>query len=185
MLFRSQVIGKVIQVVGLVVEAQVQGVFIGELCRIQVSTGTYILAEIVGFKEEKVLLMPLGKIWGIRPGCRIYASGEPVQVKVGMGLLGRVLNGLGEPMDEKGDIEWDSIAHIDKDPPDPIKRPRISQTLKTGIKAIDGVLTNVCPPPTTDQRGVARPQSARCDIGAFELEDNHRRRLSNDGSELE
>ena len=136
-----QVIGKVIQVVGLVVEAQVQGVFIGELCRIQVSTGTYILAEIVGFKEEKVLLMPLGKIWGIRPGCRIYASGEPVQVKVGMGLLGRVLNGLGEPMDEKGDIEWDSIAHIDKDPPDPIKRPRISQTLKTGIKAIDGVLT--------------------------------------------
>lgn len=136
-----KVIGKVIQVVGLVVEARVQGVSIGELCYIQVADDKQIRAEVVGFKEDKVLLMPLGGLGGIRPGSRIYASGHPIQVKVGMGLLGRILDGLGEPMDDKGELDYETLYGIDQDPPDPVKRPRISKVLKAGVKAIDGALT--------------------------------------------
>ncbi len=136
-----QVIGKVVQVVGLVVEAQVQGVSIGELCKIVVDDTRTILAEVVGFKEEKVLLMPLGSLTGIRPGSRIYALGRPIQVKVGPGLLGRILDGLGNPIDGKGELDFETIYDIDRDPPDPIARPRISEILKVGVKAIDGVLT--------------------------------------------
>jgi flagellum-specific ATP synthase len=136
-----RVVGKVIQVVGLIIEAQVQGVSVGEVCKIVINDKNYILSEVVGFKESKVLLMPLGQITGIKPGSRIYATGEPIQVKVGMGLLGRVLNGMGEPMDGKGDIDFEAMYPVDKDPPDPIKRPRITKVLKTGVKAIDGLLT--------------------------------------------
>jgi len=136
-----KVVGKVIQVVGLVVEAQVQGVSIGELCRIIVDEKRQILAEVVGFKEEKVLLMPLGAIGGIKPGSKIYATGHPIEVKVGPQLLGRILDGLGNPMDQKGELEYDAIYPIDCDPPDPVQRPRIDQILKAGVKAIDGVLT--------------------------------------------
>ncbi|NDC82099.1 flagellar protein export ATPase FliI [bacterium] len=136
-----KVVGKVVQVVGLVVEAQVQGVFIGELCHIEIDEKRSIRSEVVGFKEEKVLLMPLGPMSGIRPGSRIYATGSPIQVKVGPKLLGRVLNGLGEPMDRKGDLEYEDIYEVDRDPPDPILRPRIDSVLKVGVKAIDGILT--------------------------------------------
>jgi flagellum-specific ATP synthase len=136
-----KVVGKVIQVVGLVVEAQVQGVSIGELCRIVVQEDKEILSEVVGFKEEKVLLMPLGPISGIKPGSKIYATGHPIQVKVGPQLLGRILDGLGNPMDRKGDIEYETVYPIDKDPPDPVQRPRIDTIFKCGVKAIDGVLT--------------------------------------------
>ena len=136
-----KVVGKVVQVVGLVVEAQVQGVFIGELCIITIDEKKTIRAEVVGFKEEKVLLMPLGPMSGIRPGARIYATGSPIQVKVGPALLGRVLNGIGEPMDRKGDLEYEALYEIDRDPPDPILRPRIDTILKVGVKAIDGILT--------------------------------------------
>ncbi len=136
-----KVIGKVIQIVGLVVEAEVQGVSIGELCKISVTKETHILAEVVGFKEGRVLLMPLGSTAGIRPGGLIYATGRPISVKVGDALLGRVLNGLGEPMDQKGDIDFEDIYGIDNDPPDPVLRPRISKVFSTGVKAIDGILT--------------------------------------------
>jgi len=136
-----KVVGKVVQVVGLVVEAQVQGVFVGELCEIEIDEKRKIRCEVVGFKEEKVLLMPLGPMSGIRPGARICATGKPIQVKVGPGLLGRVLNGIGEPMDRKGDLEYEALYDIDRDPPDPILRPRIDEVLKVGVKAIDGILT--------------------------------------------
>lgn len=136
-----RVVGKVVQVVGLVIEAQVQGVFVGELCRIEVSDTHSIRCEVVGFKEEKVLMMPLGPMAGIRPGSRVFATGAPIQVKVGMGLLGRVLNGLGEPMDNKGELEYETVYNIDNDPPDPVMRPRITTVMTTGVRAIDGLLT--------------------------------------------
>ncbi len=136
-----KVVGKVIQIVGLVVEAKVQGVCIGELCNIEVDDTFSIQAEVVGFKEEKVLLMPLGSIQGIRPGSKIYALGKPIQVQVGPQLLGRVLDGLGRPIDRKGELEFDELYEIDRDPPDPLTRPRITDVLKVGVKAIDGVLT--------------------------------------------
>lgn len=136
-----RVVGKVVQVIGLVVEARVQGVSIGELCRIVIDKDNEILAEVVGFKEEKVLLMPLGPLGGIRPGSRIYATGHPIQVHIGPHLLGRILDGLGNPMDGKGDLIATGVYPIDKDPPDPVKRPRITEVLKTGVKALDGLLT--------------------------------------------
>ncbi len=136
-----KIVGKVIQVVGLVVEAQVQGVFVGELCYVEISKTESIRAEVVGFKESKVLLMPLGAMAGIRPGSKVYATGNPIQVKVGPGILGRVLNGLGEPMDLKGELDWEEKYNIDNDPPDPVMRPRITDVLKVGVKAIDGLLT--------------------------------------------
>jgi len=136
-----KIIGKVIQVVGLVVEVQVQGVFISELCRIETGPDSEILGEVVGFKEGRVLLMPLGQIRGIRPGSKVFPTGSPIEVKVGDKLLGRVLNGLGEPLDGKGPLEYTHKYDIDRDPPDPITRPRIDKILKTGVKAIDATLT--------------------------------------------
>ncbi len=137
-----KVIGKVIQVVGLILEAQVQGVSIGDLCIINIDKGkatTY--AEVVGFKEGRVLLMPLGTTAGISPGSEVLAAGHPLKVKVGPAVLGRVLNGLGDPIDDKGPLISDHERSLDADPPDPVKRPRVTEILRVGVRAIDGLLT--------------------------------------------
>jgi flagellum-specific ATP synthase len=137
-----KVIGKVIQVVGLIIEAQVQGVSIGDLCIIKLGSEENITySEVVGFKEGRVLLMPLGTTSGIHPGAEVLAAGKPLTVKVGPAVLGRVLNGLGQPMDDKGPIMADEERALDADPPDPVKRPRVTEILRVGIRAIDGLLT--------------------------------------------
>jgi len=137
-----RVIGKVIQVVGLILEAQVQGVSIGDLCVISINKGESVTyAEVVGFKEGRVLLMPLGTTAGISPGSEVLAAGHPLMVKVGPGVLGRVLNGLGEPIDDKGPLITVEERPLDADPPDPVKRPRVTEILKVGVRAIDGLLT--------------------------------------------
>ena len=135
------VIGKVTQVVGLVVKAQVQGVSIGEVCNIEIHDNRTIRAEVVGFEKDKVLLMPLGQLEGISPGSKVIATGSSLRVKVGPQLLGRVLSGLGDPIDDKGPIESDLSYPLDNDPPDPIKRPRITEVLEVGVRVIDGLLT--------------------------------------------
>jgi flagellum-specific ATP synthase len=137
-----RVIGKVIQVVGLIIEAQVQGVSIGDLCSIMLGreeNETY--AEVVGFREGRVLLMPLGTTAGIAPGSKVLAAGHPLKVKVGPKLLGRVLSGLGEPIDDKGPIEFTEESSLDATPPDPVKRPRVTEVLRVGVRSIDGLLT--------------------------------------------
>jgi flagellum-specific ATP synthase len=136
-----RVVGRVVKVVGLVIEAQIQGVSVGDLCMVEIIGGTSIRAEVVGFKEDQVLMMPLGMITGIRPGSKVTPTGHPISIKVGPKLLGRVLNGLGEPIDGKGPIEYDAIYPIDNDPPDPFSRPRINSVLSVGVKSIDGILT--------------------------------------------
>ena len=137
-----KVVGKVTQVIGLIVEAQVQGVFIGELCFLELDQeNRRIECEVVGFNEEKVLLMPLGSMSGIKPGSKIYASGKPLTVKVGPKMLGRVLNGLGRVMDGLGPVETEEEYGVDNDPPDPVMRPVIKDILKMGVKSIDGLLT--------------------------------------------
>ena len=136
-----RVVGKVIEIVGLVVVAEVQGVSIGELCNIRINQAESMLAEVVGFKEGRVLLMPLGSTAGVRPGALIFATGRPIEVKVGPKLLGRVLDGLGNPIDGLGELEYETVYGVDNDPPDPISRPRISEVMQTGVKAIDGMLT--------------------------------------------
>ncbi|MBI5399128.1 flagellar protein export ATPase FliI [Candidatus Saganbacteria bacterium] len=137
-----KVIGKVVQVVGLIIEAQVGGVSVGDLCTIRVEKeNRSSFAEVVGFRENRVLLMPLGSTAGIAPGAQVVAAGRPLMVRVGPDLLGRVLNGLGEPIDGKGPIMGENDYPLDADPPDPVKRPRITEIMKVGIRAIDGMLT--------------------------------------------
>ena len=137
-----RVIGKVVQVVGLIIEAQVGGVSVGDLCSIRLEKENKdSFAEVVGFRERRVLLMPLGSTAGIAPGAQVLAAGKPLMVRVGYDLLGRVLNGLGQPVDGKGPIVGEADYPLDADPPDPVKRPRITDVLRVGIRAIDGMLT--------------------------------------------
>lgn len=137
-----KVIGKVNQVIGLIIEAQVGGVSIGDLCTIRIEKEDRdAYAEVVGFKENKVLLMPLGSTSGIAPGSQVTAAGHPLSVKVSREILGRVLDGLGRPIDSKGQIKAEEECPLQADPPDPVKRPRVTEVLRVGIRAIDGLLT--------------------------------------------
>jgi len=137
-----RVIGKVVQVVGLIIEAQVGGVSVGDICAIRIEKdGHDALAEVVGFRENRVLLMPLGSTAGISPGSQVRPAGKPLQVNVGPEILGRVLNGLGEPADGKGQLKGLENYPLDADPPDPVKRPRINEIMKVGLRSIDGMLT--------------------------------------------
>jgi flagellum-specific ATP synthase len=137
-----KVIGKVVQVVGLIIEAQVGGVSVGDLCSIRIEKDNRdAFAEVVGFRENRVLLMPLGSTAGISPGSQVVAAGKPLMVKVGDDLLGRVLGGLGEPIDGKGPLTGEEDYPLDADPPDPVKRPRVTEVLRVRIRAMDGMLT--------------------------------------------
>jgi flagellum-specific ATP synthase len=134
--------GKVSQMLGLVIESNGPPVSIGELCQISLAPGVpAVNAEVVGFKQNKVLLMPLGPMEGIAPGSRVTASDEPFSVAAGDALLGRVLNGLGEPIDGKGPIWTEARRPVSALPPDPLQRQRITEPLGTGIRAIDSLLT--------------------------------------------
>jgi len=137
-----KVIGKVVQVVGLIIEAQVGGVSVGDLCTIRIEKEKReSFAEVVGFREKNVLLMPLGSTAGIAPGSQVVAAGHPLMATVGDDLLGRVLGGLGEPIDGKGPLIGEEQSALDAEPPDPVKRPRVTDILKVRIRAIDGLLT--------------------------------------------
>ncbi|MCM3763584.1 flagellar protein export ATPase FliI [Neobacillus niacini] len=134
--------GKVTQVIGLTIESQGPDVKLGDVCLIYPSSSEQPLeAEVVGFKGNRVLLMPLGELVSIGPGCEVVSTGKPLTVKVGMELLGKVLDGLGKPMDDSplpsGLIEVDT----NNNPPNPLKRPRIRTPLSVGVRALDGLLT--------------------------------------------
>ena len=134
--------GKVTQVIGLVISSTGPSTSIGELCRIHPNEGGRpILAEVVGFKDRQVMLMPLGEMRGINPGSVVEATGETLSVGVGNDLLGRVLGGLGKPIDGKGAIKPDISRQIYADPPHPLKRKRINAPMLTGVKAIDTFAT--------------------------------------------
>lgn len=134
--------GKVIQVIGLIIESEGPEAKVGDLCQIYSSAGAKpIQAEVVGFKNNKVLLMPLGEMSGIGPGCEVRNTGRPLIVKVGMKLLGRIIGGLGNPIDGKGPLEFDAEYPIYNAPPNPVTRPRIKEALATGVRVIDGLLT--------------------------------------------
>ncbi|MBE6094398.1 MAG: flagellar protein export ATPase FliI [Schwartzia succinivorans] len=135
--------GKVTQVVGLVIESKGPNVSLGELCYIKSRFPNVepIPAEVVGFREGLVLLMPIGEMQGIGPGCEVLSAQKTLQVKVGMELLGRVLDGLGNPMDGKGPILSKTEYPLHAEPPDPLQRPRIKDSLYVGVRAIDGLIT--------------------------------------------
>ncbi|WP_300522059.1 flagellar protein export ATPase FliI [Aminiphilus sp.] len=134
--------GRVVQVVGLVIESQGPDVQVGDLCEIRFRRRNSVLrAEVVGFRGDRVLLMPLGDIQDIGPGCDVVAMGRSLGVHVGSGLLGRVLDGLGRPIDEKGPVAVSGFYPLHAAPPHPLRRQHISKPLSVGVKVMDGLLT--------------------------------------------
>lgn len=133
--------GRVSDVVGLVVESNGPNAKVGDLCTIFTSEGAELSAETVGFRGDKTLLMPLGQLDGIRAGCVVRGSGHSLRVAVGAGLLGRVLDGLGRPMDELGPTHCTTKYPLFAQPPNALQRKMITDPLPTGVKAIDGLLT--------------------------------------------
>ncbi len=134
--------GQIDQITGLVMESTGPKASIGEICCVEtLNEEKPIQAEVVGFRDKKLLLMPLGEMNGVGPGAKVTASGEPLTVNVSSKLLGRVLDGLGQPLDGLGDIELSVRYPIFNKPPHPLKRQRIREPLPLGISAIDGLLT--------------------------------------------
>lgn len=133
-------LGYVTQIVGLTIESKGPQVSMGEICVIKAEERD-IKAEVVGFKDSKVLLMPLGEMVGIGPGQPIFSTGEILQVKVGDQLLGRALDGLGRPIDGKPPVDSDKFYPVQNDAPQPLSRNRIKDYLQMGVKVIDGLLT--------------------------------------------
>jgi flagellum-specific ATP synthase len=140
-----QASGKVTNVVGLVIEAQGPLSRLGTVCDIYTKGDSHkITAEVLGFKDNKVLMMPLQEIRGIGPGCPIVARQQRAVIPVGPGLLGRVIDGLGNPIDNKGPIPVESEYPIYGTPVNPLTRKRISKPLDLGIRAINGLLSVGC-----------------------------------------
>lgn len=136
--------GRVTEVAGLVLKATVPGVRIGEMCYIDTGFGKRIVSEVVGFKDEAVMLMPLSDAQGIGPDCEVLPSGRQFSIRCGLGLLGRILDGLGRPIDDgpelmsvPGLIDWE----VERPAPNAMKRKRVTESLAMGVRAIDGMLT--------------------------------------------
>jgi flagellum-specific ATP synthase len=134
--------GRVTRVVGLVIEAAGLDTGLGELCRLtSFGDERSVLAEVVGFHERGVLLMPLGDLGGLHPGSMVQPLGRSFGVDVGPSLLGRVLNGLGHPIDGLGKLETKERVPLMAEPPHPLERRTIDEPLETSVRAIDGLLT--------------------------------------------
>lgn len=137
--------GRVTRVVGLMIESQGPDSSIGDVCKIHVDTvkngRQIILAEVVGFKDEIVVLMPFTSLREISIGCLVEGTGAPLEVKVGPELIGKVLDSMGNPID--GTILPKGLMTVptEQDPPNPLTRPPINERLEVGVKAIDGMLT--------------------------------------------
>ena len=134
--------GRVTELTGLIIKASVPNVRVGELVLIKSRNRGAVRAEVVGFQGDEVMLMPLGELQGIGPDSEVIPTGKPLSIKCGEALLGRVLNGIGEPMDghplpDEGLIDWS----VDRDCPDPFTRQRIERPLPLGVRCIDGLLT--------------------------------------------
>jgi type III secretion system H+-transporting two-sector ATPase len=137
-----EVRGRVTELVGLLIRASAPGARVGELCLIRSPHRTRPLrAEVVGFSGSEVILMPLGDIHDVAMGAEVVSTGTSLRVRVGDALLGRVLDGLGEPADGRGEIESAQDRSVEARPPDPMRRRRVTKPLVTGVRAIDGCLT--------------------------------------------
>ncbi len=134
--------GKVSEIIGLVVEGQGPAASIGEVCGILPSGGEKFLdAEVVGFKQGKVMFMPLESLQGLGPGCKIVSLGRKASVRVGKGLLGRVIDGLGQHIDNKGFIPFEDEYPIYAQPINPLLRGRIREPMDFGVRAFNALFT--------------------------------------------
>ncbi len=137
-----QMTGRVTKVIGLVLESEGPKAKIGEVCILKDRLGREVSkSEIVGFRDNIILSMVLGDVDELSPGMEIAATGDTLKVNVGDGLLGRVVDGLGNPIDGKGKLNTNARRTIYAVPPNPLQRKRITEPLSTGIRAIDGLLT--------------------------------------------
>jgi FliI/YscN family ATPase len=134
--------GRVVRITGLVVEAAGIDVGLGEICSISsLSDGRSVLAEVCGFHDKGVLLMSLGELEGIHPGSMVVPLGRSMGVQVGESLLGRILDGLGQPIDGGPKLELTERMPLAAEPPNPLHRQVITEPLETGVRVIDGLLT--------------------------------------------
>lgn len=134
--------GRITEVVGMLIKAVVPQVKMGEVCLIK-RDGEPLIAEVVGFTREEVFLSPLGEMIGIGPSSEVIPTRMPLHIKVGPELLGRVLNGLGHPLDEetKGPLHLTETYSVINPPPDPLTRQKITEPISVGVRCLDGVLT--------------------------------------------
>jgi FliI/YscN family ATPase len=135
------VAGRVTRITGLTVEAQGLDAAIGELCVVGRRDAAPLQAEVAGFREGRALLMPFGDLMGIGPGDRVWSTGRSVRVRVGQGLLGRVLGPLGAPVDGQGPVREAAEVPLFHEPPPAMARCPIREPLVTGVRVLDGVLT--------------------------------------------
>jgi flagellum-specific ATP synthase len=135
-------VGRVVKVVGLTVESQGPPAALGEACSISTRDGRETLAEVVGFRDGRVLLMPWEQLDGISPGAAVRSTGQPLQVPVGPAVLGRIIDPLGRPLDDLGPLPAQhAMTSIVRDVPNPSRRGRITETVETGVRVMDAFAT--------------------------------------------
>jgi flagellum-specific ATP synthase len=137
----APVMGQVVRVVGLLVESTGPAASVGEICEVRSGRGPSLAVEVVGFRDGRLLSVPLGETTGIRPGDRIVSTGSALTIPVGDGLLGRVVDGLGRPLDGLGPLALTDVAPLKPPALNPLDRDPISWPLSTGVRAIDALLT--------------------------------------------
>ena len=135
-------VGRVVKVVGLTIESQGPPAALGEACSIATRSGKDTLAEVVGFRDGRVLLMPWEQLDGISPGAAVRSTGRPLQVPVGQSVLGRIIDPLGRPLDDLGPLPaHHETKSIVRDVPNPSRRGRITQVVETGVRVMDAFAT--------------------------------------------
>lgn len=133
--------GKLTRMVGLTLEAEGCRAAIGSICQVETKTGKTIGAEVVGFSGARLYLMPTGATHGLEPGCRVIPLGKNSLANVGYGLLGRVLDGAGNPLDSKGPLDTDAKISLSGTTINPLSRKPIREPLDVGVRAINSVLS--------------------------------------------
>src|SRR6478609_7502669 len=138
----ARVAGRVTEMTGLVLRATAPGARVGELVVVERARGEPVKAEVVGFHDEQVVLLPLGSAEGVGPDSVVRPTGRAFSIRCGPQLLGRVINALGEPIDGgdplKEGLEW---WPVERGAPDPLRRRRVTRPLALGLRALDAVLT--------------------------------------------
>ena len=129
--------GEVVQVTGLVIESIGPNVSLGDICEISSPRLSGLQAEVVGFRDHRVLLMPLGEMQDIHAGCEVAATGRAAGINVSEALIGRIIDGIGRPIDGKGPLPAGTPRPLHCTPPNPLTRQRISKPFQTGVKALD------------------------------------------------
>jgi flagellum-specific ATP synthase len=136
-----RICGKVTEVIGLLIESTGPAASVGDVCIIERAGDVVGKAEVVGFRKNRTLLMPLGRIEGIHPGLTVVGTKKPLMVGVGPHLMGRILDGLGNPLDQKPPVKVESYRPTFSRVPNPLHRRRITEPFETGIRAVDALAT--------------------------------------------